>query len=146
VTVGCQLAFTVPEFPLLANIFSGPPPWVVTTPRLANIPCNLAFGKRVQSYGLDRGGGGAIGLPPTVLFPGGTDVRDLTSSTFADVIEVPAGSNRWYQVDTAEPAGLGFANWHVAVAVVKASVNIDPVPYVNLVWPTPDPYLLANYP
>jgi len=140
------MAFTVPEFPLVCNIFTGGPPWDVTTPRLADVPCNLALGRRTQQDGLQRGSFGGIGIPPTLLLPGGTDIRDVTANTFWDVVEVPSGSGRWYQVSNAEPVGLGFDNWHVAAALTKASVNISGGVFAGLVWPTPDPFLMTNYP
>lgn len=138
--------FIVPEFPLDCNVY----PFfttVVPVPRLAFVDCNLALGKRVQSYGVDRGSlGGCIGLPPTLLLPGGSDIRDNTTSPGApDVVEVPAGSRRWYLVDDVEPMGLGFPNWHVAAAIIKMSSAIDGT-FSAMVWPSPDPYVLANFP
>ncbi len=138
------MAFTVPEFPLLCNIYDFSLP--LGAPRIANVPCNLAIGRRTQQGGELRGSAGGVGVPPTLLLPGGTDVRDVASTPQWDIIEVPAGSQRWYQTSTAEPIGLGFPNWHVAVALTKASPNIDGAAYAGLNWPTPDPYLLANYP
>ncbi len=138
------MAFVVPEFPLFCNIF----PFVLPlgAPRLSHVPCNLAIGRRVQQSGIDRGSDGGIGVPPTLLLPGGTDVRDIASTPPWDIIEVPEGSHRYYQTSTAEPIGLGFPNWHVAVALVKASPNIDGTAYAGLIWPTPDPFLLHNFP
>ncbi len=111
--------FVVPEFPLDCNIY----PFFTTVlpaPRIVGADCNLAMGKRVQSYGVDRGSlGGCIGLP--------------------------AGSNRWYLVDDVEPMGLGFPNWHVAAALIKMSSAIDGT-FSAMVWPSPDPYVLANFP
>jgi len=140
------MAFSIPSFPLLCRIFSGPPPYSLVTPRLVDVACNLALGKRTQQSGYGRGSSGGIGIPPTILFPGGTDVRDVASTTRWDLVELPPGSNRWYQVSTVEPVGLGFDNWHIAAAVVKADANIDGGSYAGLHWPTPDPYLMANYP
>lgn len=137
------MAFTVPEFPLLCNIYTGPA--ATMSLRHADVPCNLAIGKRTQQTGRDRGGFGAIGVPPTLLLPGGTDIRDVTSSTLWDFVEVPSGSNRWYQVDSVEPLGYGFDNWHVCAALVKASENIDDDLYAGLVWPTPDSALMDNF-
>lgn len=139
------MAFTVPDFPLICNIFTGPPPWSIAAPRLTNVPCNLALGKRTQQSGIDRGSSGGIGIPPTLLLPGGTDIRDVAATTQWDLVEVPSGSGRWYQVSEAEPVGLGFGNWHVAAALVKASPNISGETYAGLEWPTPDPYLMHNY-
>jgi hypothetical protein len=140
------MSFSVPDFPLLCNIYTGPGSWLSNPPRLADVPCNLAIGKRTQQSGIDRGSSGGIGVPPTLLLPGGTDVRDVASATRWDLVEVPAGSHRWYQVSTVEPVGLGFPNWHIAAALVKASLEIDGGFYPGLIWPTPDPYLMHNYP
>lgn len=140
------MPFTVPEFPLSCNVYDFFTN-VIPAPRLIGVECNLAIGKRVQSVGAGRGSlGGCIGLPPTLLCPGGTDIRDNATSLHGpDVVEVPAGSQRWYLVDDVEPLGLGFDNWHVAAALIKMSTNIDGT-FSAMVWPTPDPFVMANFP
>lgn len=130
------MAFSLPTFPITCNIynFSGG----VLTLRLGAVPCNLAVGKRVQIDGLARGSDGAIGAAPSLLLPPGTDIRDLVSSTSWDIVEVPSGSTRWYQVSCVEQVGLGFDNHHVIAAITKASGNIDGGAFPGLIWPTPD--------
>jgi hypothetical protein len=129
------MAFSLPTFNLVCNVFTGPAP-IVGPPRLSPV-CNLAVGRRVQQPGQQWGSDGAIGMCPSLLLPPLTDVRDLTNSTGYDFIEVPAGSGRVYQVSLVEDIGKGFSNEHRAAALVKASSNIDPVAYAGIVWPTP---------
>ena len=63
-----------------------------------------------------------------LLLPALTDVRYTgvggTSDSFYDIVEVPAGSARWYWVLSVDDAGKGFANEH-RVAELQA---IEPLP------------------
>jgi hypothetical protein len=130
------MAFFIPEFPIVCNIFDFVLP--LPSPRLEDVPCNLAVGKRVQQAGRDFGGGGTLGLCPVLLLGKDVDIRDASIGGYGDIVEVPAGSSRWYQVSCCEFFGLGFDNQHKGAALVKASANLDNAAYPGLFWPIPD--------
>jgi len=119
------MAFTVPTFNLLCNIWTagmGPP----AAPRLANVACNLAWGRRVQTLTVGSGF-----VPMVLLLPAGTDVRFSRNATGPDTIECPAGTGRYYTVLAVDDLGKGFPNEHRGAA-------IEAITTFGL-WPTPIP-------
>jgi hypothetical protein len=119
------MAFTVPDFNITCNLwsFTAPPP---AAPRAAAVPCNLAFGRRVQPSA-SAGGGQA-----QLLLPAFTDVRDIFNGPGnQDIVEAPAGSGRFYVVDFVDDIGKGFANEHRVAVMAKTRL------YGN--WPVPIP-------
>jgi hypothetical protein len=129
------MAFTLPTFDLLCNIFDYP---LFVVPRLANVPCNLAWGRRVGLPFNDASAGTGDSqafASMTLLLPKLTDVRDwlcAPPSTGADQIEVPAGSGRWYTVIAVDDIGKGFSNEHRAAWIGKTGNALG-------FWPTPIP-------
>jgi hypothetical protein len=126
------LPFNVPQFPLRCAIFDGNG---IVDARLTDVPCNLAWGRRVgmpsiqtDVVGPDSGFEGTM----TILFPKDTDVRDAYATTGFDAIECPQDSGRFYSVMYADDIGKGFPNEHRA-AQVKKRVGADGF------WPTPMP-------
>lgn len=128
------MAFTLPNFNLLCNVHtvSGG----VNTFRLA-VMGNLAMGRRTA---LDRLAGeqtgGFFGLVPTLLLPSGTDVRDASCGGEMDILEVPAGSGRWYLASAVDDIGKGFANEHRAVSLLKTWGFAGNGSGLTLPWPT----------
>jgi len=131
------VAFTVPTFNLVCNIFTGP--WLAKALRVADSPCNLAFGRRTQqSSNIDPFENLSF-TQPTLLLPLLTDVRDQSVTGIEDVLECPSGSGRWYQVIGVDDIGKGFANEHRAAVLMKIYDTIDPTDYPGLFWPNPIP-------
>lgn len=122
------MTFIVPEMPLSVNIWtedSGPP----APPRLT-CAGNLAFGRRV-SFFTDLGNASTAILGQMVLLvPAGTDIRDASTTSDSDVIEVPAGSSRIYIVVYVDDMGKGFPNEHRFAIIQK---------HPEFVWPIPIP-------
>jgi len=138
-TVGCQLmGFTLPTFNLMCNVHgvvAG-----VNSFRLS-IECNLAMGRRINwllGVGAVQNGGGNA-FTPTLLVPAGTDVRDSSCGGEMDIIEVPAGSGRWYMAIGVDDIGKGFANEHRCVALEKTWGFAGNGSGLTLPWPTPIP-------
>lgn len=114
------MPFRLPTFNLVCNLGSSdslffpgdfPPPAVW---RLVNQPCQLAYGRRINSA--NGGGyttGGTPGFHSYLLLPPLTDVRGVQDVTgLPDQVEVPAGSGRYYTVAWVEDIGKGFPNEH----------------------------------
>jgi hypothetical protein len=132
------MAFVLPTFNLSCDIYNGP--WVGKTLRLS-VMGNLAFGRRVQ-----QGPGtwfeppaGPTTMPVVLLLPPLTDVRGKLLVPEGDIVEAPAGSNRWYVVESVEDIGKGFANEHRGAVITQISFLMDPVGYAGCVWTIPMP-------
>src|SRR5690348_1186780 len=109
------MAFRLPYFPLTANVWhyshwSGTVPPVLA-PDLRPI-CNLVPGRRDFDF--------TQNLSSYLLLPKDTDIRFSESGVWSgaaptdpDLVEVPAGSGRYYRVWDVERSGAGFANEHV---------------------------------
>jgi hypothetical protein len=127
--------FVLPTFNLNCNIWRNAT-WSASYPPIvpaADVfsPCNLAMSKRFQ--------GGESNLIQ-LLLPALTDVRDgikeQDPTTFGDVVEVPAGSGRYYYVIVVDDIGKGFLNEHRCASIEAGAYAIAlPVP----AWPVPYP-------
>jgi len=108
------MAFTIPQFPLTVNIWHDGPVFFPVGPPDLIVMGNLAWGRRVAVP--STGGTGSLGVPlftMTLLVPKLTDIRGrLSTVAGADVVEVPAGSGRYYEVIYVDDLGKGFANEH----------------------------------
>lgn len=76
---------------------------------------------------------------PQLLLPAGTDVRDGSTGGEADIIEVPAGSGRWYSVMSVDDMGKGFPNEHRFALLHKIYERLNPILFLGANWPTPIP-------
>lgn len=124
------MAFAPPTFNLVVNIWRynqnvGTPPAVITAG-------NLSPGKRVvMNYGLPLLPFNAAHIYPVpppmeLLLPKGTDVRRLVPAVSgSDVVEVPAGSGRYYVVTGVDDVGKGFPNEYRLATVVVALAGIQ---------------------
>lgn len=132
------MAFTLPTFNLNCNIFTFSAG--IATFRLAS-PCNLAMGKRTANYGDISGPSQNYyeGLTPALLLPPLTDIRDASCNGFPDIVEVPAGSGRYYTCFGVDDIGKGFTNEH-RVATLWKTWSFAANPWVAApFWPTPIP-------
>ncbi len=138
-TRGCQLAFTVPVFPLSCAIFTAP--WAASHLHRLVSPCNLAPGRRVYLLPVGEDAQDFIATVATILLlPAGTDVRDWScGAPGPDSIECPAGSGRWYCVQSVDDAGKGFDNEHRVVLMSKIFEVLNGTNYPGLNWPIPIP-------
>ncbi len=134
------MAFAVPTFNLVCDIYNGP--WSTKTLR-SSPDCNLSLGRRVQQQFLANfsltGTGGAASLQMDLLLPKGTDLRDGFQGFPNDIIEVPSGSGRWYEMMAWDDVGKGFANEYRLAVISKIGQVINAVAFPGLFWPTPTP-------
>jgi hypothetical protein len=131
------MAFTLPTFNLTCNIFS-----VVGGAHFFRLdsPCNLAMGRRTA---LDRSAGeqdaGILGLTPTLLLPPLTDIRDASTMLESDLVEVPAGTGRFYLAVCVDDIGKGFPNEHRAATLNKTWGFAGNGSGLTVGWPFPIP-------
>jgi hypothetical protein len=119
------MPFKLPSFNLVCNIWSvgALPP----LPARLSPACNLAWGRRVNP--LPSGGSEVV---MTLLLPAGTDIRSSLTFSGADVVEVPAGSGRFYSVFGVDDIAKGFANEHRGAILLGVRLG-------GAFWPTPIP-------
>lgn len=118
------MSFTVPTFNIMCNIYrqAALPP----NPPAVVVACNLAWGRRVHQTN-----SGFTVAVMELLLPAHTDIRGHMWAGPADVVEVPAGTGRWYGVAAVDDAGRGFTNEH-RIALIAQTAAIVP-------WPAPYP-------
>lgn len=125
------MAFTLPTFNLLCNIWHSPNVPVINPPDIALLRCNLAWGRRTN-VGLGNEGTNPVDGNMTLLLPALSDIRDVSGGAArADFVEVPAGTGRYYFAAFVDDIGKGFANEHRGAVIVKTIGSI--------LWPIPIP-------
>ena len=151
--------YVIPAFPLACNVWrwadvksdftvlhgsSWPPGG---GPEIANVPCNLVWGRNVADLGGEVGGADyPAGVYMTLLLPAKSDIRSgSVTGTPGDIIECPAGSGRVYLVMFVDDVGKGFANEHRAALILQWGFDqsitdaTDSVGYYGVGWPAPIP-------
>jgi hypothetical protein len=132
------MAYVLPTFNMTANIWRSGMGGVFSV--VGTMPCNLALGRR--STGLVEGSiddGSLLGPVMTLLVPPGTDLRDISCGSQSDVVEVPAGSGRWYATTIVDDIGKGFANEHRFATLVKVGWFEPWLSFGFTAWPAPIP-------
>lgn len=128
------MAFTPPTYNLTVNIWHyatwfGNFPTTIPVADLTSL-ANLAVGRRTTAHDIDY---------MWLLLPPLTDIRDelheSNNSSHGDIVEVPAGSGRYYGVIATDDAGKGFSNEHRVAAIGYVS----PFRAVLPAWPVPYP-------
>ena len=116
-----------------------PPPPPPGGPPALSPDCNLAVGRRVSIPTVEGDLTTAYGSM-TLLLPKGTDIRDAScvASLAGDLVEVPAGSGRFYFVAYVDDVGKGFLNEHRYAYISKACQASDPTLF-SYIWPAPIP-------
>lgn len=133
------MAYVQPDYNILANLFSVALPSSLSF-RTQTV-CNLALGRRVN-FPVGAGVGSSFGgFYMTLLVPPLTDIRDgmCAPGNNGDVVEVPAGSGRWYTCLGVDDVGKGFTNEHRAAALGKIGAYGQWVALGIPWWPAPIP-------
>lgn len=131
------MAFSVPTFNLLCDVYTGP--WTGKVLRLADVPCNLALGRRVQQIYAAEFNAPYGPSAPNLLVASLTDIRDQHCGGDSDLVEVPKGTGRWYVVSIVDDVGKGFPNEYRLCGLQKISQATSPGNFPGLHWPTPIP-------
>ena len=130
------MAFTEPNYNLVAGVYRGP--WATKTLSDSAMPCNLAYSRRSSKAEVSENAD-SFAMLMSLLVPAGSDLRDLSCAAVQDVVEVPEGSGRWYQVCNVDDIGKGFPNEHRCAMLFKISEAMFGASYAGLVWPAPIP-------
>lgn len=140
------MAFRVPAMPLTCNIWRqgnpyGNPPDVVSR-------CNLSMGRRVQQFVYPATTDPSptnpafefLSLELGLLLPKGTDIRpaELFGIIVGDMVEVPAGTGRWYWVTAVDDVGKGFANEYRFAVVTQLTAQW--LGKIGSNWGSPPPW------
>jgi len=117
------VAYHLPTFNLVVNIWWDPVNWLLNPPSLVTTG-NLCIGLRVWAQQTYNDTLMYLLLPPL------TDVRDNLNGpgVAGDVVEVPAGTGRFYRVQHVDDVGKGFANEHRYCLLSKLGAWPVPIP------------------
>lgn len=63
-----------------------------------------------------------------LLLPKGTDIRSTVCGVAPDVVEVPAGTGRYYSVEMVDDVARGFANEYRFAMVLQLKNWPAPIP------------------
>lgn len=131
------MGFRPPAFPLTANIWhSGGVGGAYASPDLV-LSANLSPGRRVLTVPAVISSPGISPWFMELLVPMRSDVRASWNGGVSDLVEVPAGSGRFYVVYAVDDVGRGFLNEYRIVlmnyqpngtAVFGAGLHPAPVP------------------
>ncbi len=130
--------FSLPAFNITCDIYTGP--WLGKVFRVSS-DANLAYGRRA-TFGFSNfpdwtSSVGATFM--TLLLPALTDIRSGLVAATPDIVEIPAGSQRWYQVAAVDDIGKAFSNEHRCAIVTGISHFANPTVFAGCVWPVPMP-------
>lgn len=109
------MAFRLPNFNLMANVWRQPGGAYASPDVTAG--CNLSQGRRALFITSGHPTGSFPQLETEILFPKLTDVRAAWNGLQNDIVEVPAGSKRFYSVRFVDDVAKGFANEYRLVIV-----------------------------
>jgi len=130
------MSFRPPAFNLTCNVWHD---YTHVAPAYAapdaTFACNLSPGRRV----IVSAGGNVTQLNPRfameLLLPKRSDIRAAWNAIATeDLVEVPAGTNRWYAVSAVDDVGRGFTNEYrlALIYVVPGPItftDVGAVPY-----------------
>ena len=123
-----SMSYKPPVLNLKCNVWAispGVPPHLPAgAPRIANLDCQLCWG-RVNELSEE-----SAGLSMHLKVPAGTDIRGLYQNNVPDVVEVPAGTGRTYLVLYVDDVGRGFSNeYRQAVISAQPFATFNPIPW-----------------
>lgn len=122
------MAFSLPDFNLDVNIWDVNVVPPVGAPDVVTIG-NLAWGRRVAVPSTGGTSGlGVVLMTMTLLLPAGTDIFGDPDLLVTCVVEVPAGTARYYRVAFVDDAGKGFDNEHRNALLVQVLPMPRPLP------------------
>lgn len=116
------MPFGPPTFNLPVSLWRKPTSVLAAPTR--SFMANLALGRR---NALISQGGTSVLYPimeMQLLCPAGTDIAGRIDGVYWDVVEVPAGTSRYYVVFWVDDVGRGFPNQYRFAALAQAHSEI----------------------
>lgn len=125
------MPFIIPTFNLSVNIWHNEDPtitWPIVRAPDVNVNGNLHVGRKYE-------GGGVWSMHLAV--PVGTDIRDDNAGggTAYEIVEVPAGTGRFYVSEVVDDVGRGFGNEYRLATILKVWMYFG----ATTPWPVPIP-------
>lgn len=119
------MAYAIPKMPILCNIFTFNTP-TAGPPRAAGRPCQL----RGVSFPTSAGHAANLQQPTSwiLVLPKREDIRDGWSNFSPDIVEVPAGTGRFYRVLYVDDIARGFTNEYRVATLTKHGTWPVPIP------------------
>jgi len=116
--------YTIPTFNLTCNVWRHGN--ATTNPPDLVVDCNL------RAPGSKPSGQFAYSntwpFLVSALFPALTDIRDVNSTGNTDMVEIPAGTGRFYEVIWCDDVAKGFPNEYRLACICKTGPWPDPMP------------------
>lgn len=116
---------SVPDLNIMVNVWTGTslPP----NPKRTSYACNLQYAKRFDArMAVVESGSLAVML---LNLPPHSDVRSRCCTAVSDLVEVPAGSGRYYDVLAVDDVSKGFPEeYRIAVIIQSTTVALWPIP------------------
>lgn len=133
------MAFTLPTFNLQASVWrAGGVGLAYATPTLMTA-ANLSPGRRVMLSNVGLGSPGVFAQFMELLVPKLADIRANWNGVLADLVEVPAGTKRFYAVQFVDDIGKGFTNEHRLVQLLFLALGNTTLAGGPFPVPTPLP-------
>jgi len=115
------MAFRVPTMPSFCDVYDNPGPFTMPSipPRSSAVQCQLRYLKTVQGLANRQTYNCSVML---LLVLATEDIRMYNPTraiTGGDWIEVPAGSGRYYEVQSVDQIARDFANEHRAAILIS---------------------------
>jgi len=123
------MAFVLPSFPIVCDIYDAGIPPPAGPPRIAGQVCQLRAPQANMTVVIPAAGAQSSVV---LLLPPLTDIRDPWNLPInsSDWVEAPAGSGRVYRVSFVDDIAKGFSNEHRFAILIKV---------MGIPWPTPTP-------
>jgi hypothetical protein len=140
------MAYHLPNFNLSINLWRIPS-LVSAAPDLI-FAANLSPGRRVflqppPNVASTFSTYGNFNQLSELLCPKGTDIRGVQNASFTDLVEVPAGTARYYMVMWVEDVGKGFSNEYRFAHIVQMNwsqaISLQGNQWAATPWPVPTP-------
>jgi hypothetical protein len=138
--------FRVPTFNLTVNLFRAPSTF--GDPPDATFKAVLSAGRRSMLALVGPSVLGSLNLLQEVMelmCPAGTDIRGTATNGLSDMVEVPAGSSRFYPVLWVDDIGKGFPNEYRLGVIIQLSNILNGTAAFQAAfngypsWPSPTP-------
>jgi hypothetical protein len=129
------MGFRTPAMPLILNVWRNNGVGGAYPAPDLSIPAGLSVGRRVSMPRTTAAGSVFSAIDREIFTPLRSDIRGLWNGVGQDLLELPAGSKRFYQVQDVEDVGRGFLNEYrlvIALYLTNGTLSfggfIAPVP------------------